>query len=1697
MVATIARDKINTFIATARLTDETRSSICDWLAFWKEQYRQLDELTPLAERSSENQRKSQLKLAVSGHTELQAIDDKEKMRVVTGESALTYAQYLLLLESRAVTLDTAQRMKANNHARARRSVNNTDLQVHEMSIDEFEAYVDPYADVWESVPTQFHSLRIDDTTGADPSDATMLQFELYLTEAGTHEPIFHTLTYDNDTGFSLYQVDKNNEYVEIPFIPKQHWDMLPDDVKAAILKHQRQNPNRRRTPRFSSGRGVPGRTSPGRGRSPGFARRTPAASGRGSPPPQPAASSGVPAVRFAIPREREKPKPTVHNTNVTPAEDVPPDTYDDDPRTSATIMSHIMGTGSQQRSPTDLRSIMSTSATARDQSTSSHHSTTPPSSSRPAWQMNEHNVTYHVANHDTTVSGALVDRGANGSLAGSDVRLIEFDAFRFADITGINDTEVKGLKIATVAAVTTTQAGPVVLIIHQAAYMGKGKTIFSSAQMEHFRTTVNDRCCTLGGAQNLVTLDGYVIPLQVRNGLPYVDIHPPTDEELHTLPHVVLTSDEVWDPRVLDHEFNLQDPTSWSDTMLDDLVDADHPIDPRYDATGSFVDVIVNEHDMASIRQARQDAPGFTIKDKPPDYEAAKPCLGWAPMDIIKRTFLATTQRAKNLFRVPMRKHFRARWPAFNVPRRDEPVATDSIFSDTPAHNGGEVAAQLYVGTKSLVGDLEPMRAETDIAFVRTLEDNIRKRGAMAKLISDRAANETSRKTQDILRGYGIQDWQSEPHHQHQNFAENYWQTLKNKINLVMERTGCPSSYWLYCALWILLIMNHLAHPSLNWRTPMERHTGSTPDISPLLVFPFYHPVFYRVHDGTFPSDGTERKGRFVGVATSVGDAMTYKIVDDETNKLLYRSSVRSAVDSKAPNRRLLDLDGEGSKPVKEFVKLGQSRSPKVFDPDEMSELIGRTYLTDTDEQGNKYRARIVRCIEEFDEELAQSRRKYLVKFDHADKEDEIIAHDDILRFINKQYPSDYPDTTDDDEETNIWKFKRLSAHQGPLPATHPDYKGCPFNVQVEWEDGSITYEPLSVIAADDPVSCAIYARDNDLLHLPGWRRFKFIVRNQKKLKRMLNQAKLQSFRRGPIYKYGFRIPRNYKEAMYLDKLNGNTRWFDAVTLERTQLLDYSTFKDLGYAAKAPEGYKRIRCHFIFDVKHDGRHKARLVAGGHLTEVPLESIYSGVVSLRSVRIVLFLAELNGLDLFAADIGNAYLEARTKERIYFVADDSFGEELAGHTLVIVKALYGLRSSGARWHERFADTLRDMQFFPCKADPDVWMRRNEDVYEYVAVYVDDLLIAAKNPKEITDTLMNKYKYKLKGVGKLVYHLGMDFGRDPDGTLHFGPKKYIERMLNSYKTQFGELPKVYHTPIERGDHPEMDTTEFLDDNGTRQYQSLIGAAQWLVTLARLDIATAVMTLSRFRAEPRVGHMQRLKRLFGYVRKFPHGLIRVRTEEPDYSQVPIVDHDWTYSVYGKVTEAMPDDAPEPLGKYVTTTTFVDANLYHCLVTGRATTGILHMVNKTLLAWFSKRQATVETATYGSEFVAARQATEQIIDLRLTLRYFGVPVRTRSYMFGDNQSVITSSTIPQSALGKRHIALSYHRVREAIAAKILAFIHIDGKENPADTLSKFCNGTDLHHHIRPLLFWMGDTANIPDALPHNQQNTNDKEKLD
>jgi Reverse transcriptase (RNA-dependent DNA polymerase) len=392
----------------------------------------------------------------------------------------------------------------------------------------------------------------------------------------------------------------------------------------------------------------------------------------------------------------------------------------------------------------------------------------------------------------------------------------------------------------------------------------------------------------------------------------------------------------------------------------------------------------------------------------------------------------------------------------------------------------------------------------------------------------------------------------------------------------------------------------------------------------------------------------------------------------------------------------------------------------------------------------------------------------------------------------------------------------------------------------------------LQAMIIDNKMSCYEYGKLHGLLNEEGWKKLKrcaHYIEQQTQLK-IYKAAAFYNTRFEPSIQFGVQVPRHHNEAMQLDTKNGDTKWKDAIFTELSSIISFNAFKDRGHhttSAKIPSGYKKITAHLVFAAKHDGRRKAQLVAGGHLTDNPLESVYSSVVPLRGVRLVVFIAELNGLEVWCTDVGNAYLESYTKEKVYIIGGPkfaSFGWE--GHVLFINRALYGLKSSGLMWWDKLADVLRMIWFILSKAESDIWMRRVDDHYELLCVYVDDIIICSKKPQDIINQLEQVHKFSLKGTGPINYHLGCDYIREPNGTLCYGPRRYIDKMEQDNISMFGTKPKAYVSPLEPGDHPEFDASDLLDFEGIKQYQSLIGSIQWAVQLGRFDVATATMTLS-----------------------------------------------------------------------------------------------------------------------------------------------------------------------------------------------------------------------------------------------------------
>ena len=168
--------------------------------------------------------------------------------------------------------------------------------------------------------------------------------------------------------------------------------------------------------------------------------------------------------------------------------------------------------------------------------------------------------------------------------------------------------------------------------------------------------------------------------------------------------------------------------------------------------------------------------------------------------------------------------------------------------------------------------------------------------------------------------------------------------------------------------------------------------------------------------------------------------------------------------------------------------------------------------------------------------------------------------------------------------DQELYKFRAIFGHESPLNATDPNWKGRKYNVQIEWKTGEITFEPLSVIAADDPITCAAYAKEKNLYNLDGWKRFRHLIKKEKQLTRATKQYIIRQVGHSQKYMFGYLIPRNYTEALEFDKANNNSKWYDATKGEMDSIHSYEVFKNHDKAQFdkhkkaiiAPQAYHKI-----------------------------------------------------------------------------------------------------------------------------------------------------------------------------------------------------------------------------------------------------------------------------------------------------------------------------------------------------------------------------------------------------------------------------------------------------------------------------------------------------------------------------------------
>ena len=1084
-----------------------------------------------------------------------------------------------------------------------------------------------------------------------------------------------------------------------------------------------------------------------------------------------------------------------------------------------------------------------------------------------------------------------------------------------------------------------------------------------------------------------------------------------------------------------------------------------------------------------------------------------------------KDTLKVTTQHGIRHAIHPLKRRYRTDHMSLSYRRLNTRMYSDTLFAKVTSLKGN-TCAQVF--TTSDIGFIRvhPMNSKSHAGeALQSLAEDV---GIPGEIVVDGAAEQvgpksTFMKTVNYLR---TKVKQTKPYSPWQNQAESAIRELKKRWKHRMATKNIPRRLWDYGLVYESEVMSRTARGE-DKRTGIERITGDTPDISEWLDFDFYDPVWFWDHP-----DNPENPslGRWLGVAHRIGSDMCYWVLksnghvlarttvqhvpeidlrkDDVKNKLQDfdriihdRLQDRNFLTPNIDGLRLEDIDEDD--PDNEDANDGSNyQAPEQDDytPETFDQYLGAELLLPHGDQ--MITGRVVKRARGQDGNPIGIRnnnplldtREYVVEFSDgstAEYNANVIAENLFSQI--------------DSEGRQYVLLKEIVDHRkdaGAIPVSDgfiiskngnrtakQTTKG--WKLLAEWKDGTRNWVPLKDLKESNPVELAEYAISNKLLEEPAFAWWaKDVLRRQN---RIISKVKSRYWKTS--HKFGFKLPHSVEEALMIDEETGTDHWRRAIEKEMSKVRvaferwDDGTVEDARQGKKLV-GYQEIACRMIFDIKMDGEftRKARLVAGGHTTETPSSITYSSVVSMDSVRIAFLIAALNDLEIYAADIGNAYLNAPCREKIWTVAGPEFGTD-CGNVMLIKRALYGLKSSGAAWRAMLAQTLSDLGYQSTKADPDVWIRPQTrpdgfEYYEMVLVYVDDILHLSHDTKPTMEALGKLYSLKEEACGEPKRYLGANVGKyqlaDGREVWYMSANDYVKNAVKNLEetleVEGTKLKGKADRPLPTNYRPEIDVSPLLSDDLANRYQNLIGVLRWACELGRLDILLEVSWMSSYTAMPCRGHLEAVYSIFACLKKHEKSAIVFDDHIPHVDELIFTPVDWN-DFYPDAQEAIPPNMPEPRGNPVKVFCFVDADHAGNLLTRRSHTGILIFLNNSPILWYSKRQNTVESSTFASELIALRIAVEQIEALRYKLRMFGIPIDGPADIFCDNQSVVKATSTPESTLSKKHNAICYHKVREAVAAGTVRVAKEDGRTNLADLFTKPLPGDRRYTLLQSILY--------------------------
>ena len=1006
--------------------------------------------------------------------------------------------------------------------------------------------------------------------------------------------------------------------------------------------------------------------------------------------------------------------------------------------------------------------------------------------------------------------------------------------------------------------------------------------------------------------------------------------------------------------------------------------------------------------------------------------------------------------------------------------------------------------------------------------------------GVPPKLIADKAKEQILGDTRRLCELSECRVVELEKGTPAANRAERYIQMIKNETKKDLTTSDSPLVFWCYALERRMKIINACPRDNflLQGECPYTRMTGQPYDISNFCEFEWFEWVKYRLHGEKFPYP-SEKLGRCLGPSNDAGNGMAQYVLTDkgtvitiQTMRSLTPAEVNSPTETKKREvyMNLITLKfGNSSTPPPNWNKKNKARIDNDIDDDaaiakadaelavhnisvldvevwdeerddgyhvDVYEDEDRDDLFETDDipdldryltaevllPQNGSHMQAARVVSRAKDDDGKIIGKYNVNPILDTRVYDVMFPDGAIQQYSANIIAENLYSQVDEEGHRYQLLEGIIMHRKHSQAVSKEdaydksgkrrFTTKGWDVCVEWKDGTTTWLPLKDVKNSYPIEMAEYAVMAGISDEPAFAWWvKFTLKKRDKI-----ISAVRTRLKKKTCKYGIEVPGTVEEAYRLDTKNGNTFWRDAIAKEMRNVR--VAFEVLPEGSSPPPTYKELHCYMVFDVKMDLTRKARFVANGSKTADPSGSKYAGVVSRESVRIAFTYAALHGLNILAGDIQNAYLQAPTSEKFWCKCGKEFGSEEEGRIAVIVRALYGTKSSGRDFRNHLRDCMEHMGYESSLGDPDVWFRKavkddGTEYYEYMLLYVDDTLCCSEHPMEAMLELDKYFPMKKDKKGKPIIgppsiYLGGKISEVelPNGVNAWAisPSQYIQECVRNVeeklKAEGKALRKGTSSPLAPGYHPECDISPELTAEEANYYQSLVGVTRWIVEMGRIDIACEVSMLSSFVAMPREGHLQQMYHLIAYLKRYHNARLVLDPSYPEIDEEMFVEQEW-HNFYGNIKEEIPPNAPEPKGNEFIIRVFVDASHADNKVNRKSRTGFIVFLNSSPIYWYSKKQGGAEGSTFGSEFIAMKTACEYVKGLRYSLRMMGIPVSNPAFLYGDNKSVLWNVSVPDSMLKKKAYGIAYHFCRQGCAKKEWLAGYIKSEYNPSDILTK------------------------------------------